>query len=156
MHSSLLDLQHPETTAKEWLEFIQRAMSSDLYLGAIKLGLNAKEAASVVLLDEFFSTLDPDQKKYYLQNEEAFEESAKEFVGIMEPFRYKKGKDYDASVRKEYMGMLKKLLKAHKNEKHKYEFIRTLVKFTSSSSYIMHAYTMYKNFYEMIKERNGS
>lgn len=151
MSSNVLIAQSPEATETDWLLFINEAMSSDIFLNTIQDGHTIDEAASIVLLDNYFHALSHDQKESFLKDESQFYNGSKEFVGIMKPFKYQANHSYDHAVRSAYMGMIKRLLASQKHQKEtnnrwRYHFIRNVVKFTSSADYILKAYRLYKKY----------
>ena len=140
-----------ETSIKGWQTFIDASMASDFFQEAYENTKNIEKATALTLLDQYISIFEKDLQKKILEDVEVFYSYAKNFIEELSPYRYNK-KGYDATVRTIYISKIRKLLQQQKNAEGKiidiarYEFIRTLVKFLSSLSYVIAVHDNYREY----------
>ena len=155
MAESILQLQGQNASFDKWKSYIVNAMQSALFKNAIDKGLTVESAASIVLLDDYFSSVSKEVKALYLKSIPEFAAATKEFIEKMKPFKYNKNKLHNVDERKRYVLLIRRLLKDVNRDtaigEDNYHFIRSVVRFTSSADYIMKSYHIYKKFAEDIK-----
>lgn len=152
---NLQDIQGSEVTEATWLNFINNAMASDIYHEVIAKTGDSSLAAAVILLDSYFDGLSNEEKVLLLRNEELFAGFAEQFTALVQGIRYDKN-GYDRQLRQSYLAMIKKLLRQQYQDgklkyNNRYEFIKTVVKFTSEANFVLECYNRYKNFYLQIR-----
>lgn len=145
------ELNTVETSAETWLEFCEMSMASDFYKLVLKRTKNPTNAAALTLLQNYLSTFGKEEQARLEADGELFYKYAEAFINELAPYRYSK-EGYNSEVRAAFIGRIRTLLNKQRDAKgnvidrNKYEFIRIIVKFCSSISYIIQSYDEYKRF----------
>jgi len=140
-----------ETSVETWLDFCEASMESDFYSTALERTDDPEAAAALTLLRNYLFTFNKEERARLEADVEFFYKYAEAFINELAPYRYTKD-GYDGEIRSAFIGKIRTLLKAQKDEsgrylnEEKYEFIRTIVRFCSSLDFIIKVYDIYKEF----------
>ncbi len=152
-HSATIDeLNTVETSVETWQDFIEASMASEFYGIALQHTSDLELAASLTLLRNYLSIFASSEQKKIESDVEEFYKYAAGFISELSPYRYTKDGEYNEAIRAAFIGKIRTLLNAQKDEqgqvidRARYIFIRTLVKFCSSLDYIIQVHDEYKKF----------
>lgn len=143
--------QTVEASIESWMDFVEYALASDFYKEALeKLG-DANRASRITLLWTYLNTFSERDRKKAEGDAEFFYFYAKGFIDELATCRYRKDGYYDRDTRSLFLGKIKAVLAAQKEQGRmirpiRYLFLTHVVRFCSNLDFIIQSYDMYKDY----------
>lgn len=154
-HKNLKELNTVQTTESSWRDFVEYSIGTDFYKRAIESTQDIQRAIDLTLLSDYLDTFSSDEKKKILEDRSVFMQFAQGFVSMLSETRFSHN-GYNKTHRAYFLGMIKRLLQEQKDSKgmvedrERFLFYRSIVRFCSSVEYVTKVYEDYKSYLKEI------
>ncbi|MCB1171189.1 MAG: hypothetical protein KDK25_12675 [Leptospiraceae bacterium] len=150
--------QTVEASIDSWMDFVEYALASDFYKEAVeKLG-DPNRASRITLLWTYLNTFSEKDRRKAEEDPEFFLFYARGFIDELATCRYRKSGYYDRDTRSLFLGKIKAVLRAQKEDGKiirpvRYIFLTHVVRFCSNLPFIIESYDMYKDYLFRLRSR---